>query len=64
MYLVQSADLPMRCAMIAETRNCVALQVWFRARILLPGVVGVQVIFRANCMEEITRKLIRLDWSR
>ena len=62
-HLVQGADLPVRRAVIAKAWNGVALQVGLGARILLPGVIEVKIVFCREGVEQVARELVGLHWS-
>ncbi len=64
MDFVDRPNLPVRRAMVAEARNRVALQVWLRARILLPRIVKVKAVSVRNFMRQIAAELVRLDRPR
>ena len=61
---VDGADLPMRSAVISETGNGIALQVRLGARVLLPCIVGVHIVFSRKGMEQIAGELIGLHRPR
>ena len=44
MNIIDGPDLPVSCAMVAESSDRIALQVRLRARVLLPCIVQMQRI--------------------